>query len=624
MKRKLPLIVLVIFVHLFSCFPKVHAEGEVNQRWFCFEAKRCDQTQCSGEGDNVHRVRLTTKSDKPEERSLPNTDTYIIECIATGDSQICTTGRAETDIVVYGRNNVQELASKIEYRFEGLFRADGKTVASNPSMSGNDGSVGPFEWQDSTPDSYARKFLGMNYFTAVGAGQGGAGGQQQGNLDFETAQKNCAEIHWDPYGRVFDSQTLEPIPDVKAELLKKRLDGTFTLFDPKSLEDNPKGKLAIKNPFTTKEDGIFSFIVPNGEYKLNIGSPNYTFPNVPAKLHPNYSKIYSDIYPNQTGEVINQQGVIEHRDIPLDSPEGTRNEAKLMEYFYELNKGYGSILVKGRASHPFTKIHAYARQRLITTVLSDKYGRFSLTIDKSQLKPGEFFDGVKLEKIDLTKDLVRQNMNLIEKIAGHLLKYVKPVEAQTQKTNTIVFDPIPNYLEGYAYDTAGKVIPNATVGIYLTFSNKPYFETKTDDKGYYQILSKNLPNMPYRIKYTSPTGLVIQKTTTQYLSDNAKYIADRKVDLNSYQLVNRETGKVITGTPPPKDQSGGFAESQLGGGAEGNARTAAAGSGGGNTGSNMTNLIMIGLILFTLITASAALITVYLIKKKQTPTQTPF
>ena len=554
---------LSIFLLLFfiTPFSLVNAQ-EMSERWVCLNAIQCLEGEPGSEAciiENGHRALLTAK---PDDKPLPNKETYIIECLATATGQICTAGTTDLDMLVYGIDNTAVLKTSDDYLFEGLFAADGTTSINNPISSKEDGNIDPAYWQSYSKGN-ERKFLALNYFEPISdLGTGGEERTQQvGTFSFESAvnQSDCLSISWDPYGRVFNSQTLEPVNKTTVTLLKKRNDGSFIIVTPADLLGGN-----IKNPQTTEEDGGFSFVVPDGIYKLTASQSNYVFPEQTVNLQSNYSKIYSDIYPDQTGEEIVQQGAVQHRDIPLKQVlVGPETNAKLMEYFYDLNKLTSTAIVTGRVSHPFAKIKAYSlkpdpisqenvRYRLLPeTTIVDKLGHFVLEVDQSQFEPTESFGEITIEKINLTQH------SLVEKFKQWLLGFIGKVNAQTMIASSIRLEPILNHLEGYAYDAGGEILPNATVSINLNFSNKPSYQTKADDKGYYQISSEFLPSMPYRIVYTTTAGQVVKTSTSKFIAQNSDSIVASDIKIN--QFTDKE-GKVIT--PPLPEKAPGIADGE--------------------------------------------------------------
>lgn len=504
------------------------ADVQKSQRWVCLAAARCDLDNSGCTNKDSHRVKLSVKADT---KPFANSETFVIECLATPNGQICTTGNAASDQTVYGTNNVSKLSSSVGYRFEGLFKSDGTTSNPNPSFSNSNGVVGPFEWASFTTDSVPRKFLALNFFTPSGGKSGTDGGQQQGALDFSSSSKSCVSINWDPYGRVFDSQSLEPIPDA-----------TVTLFDDKgNIVGGDDFIGSITNPQVSADNGGFSFVVPDGTYKISASKAGYTFPNVLSKLNSAYSKAYSDIY---RGEEIVQQGSIVHRDIPLDSAtSGGKTYPLVFDYFYESRK-FGKITIEGRSSHPLSSIKAYSvrldgslstgepkrtRYKLLKTGIADKDGRFKMDIDQAGFETGEVFGELEVQKAELAQNSIT---------VGWLFS---KLQVNAAETTTLKFDPIPNYLEGYAYGSAGEVMPGTTVGVYLTFSEKPYYETQADDKGFFKISSEFLPNLPYRLKYGPSAGSKIEVSTSKVIAQNVEFIEQNDIKVNLYK---DSTGKL--------------------------------------------------------------------------------
>ncbi|OGK62869.1 hypothetical protein A2334_01740 [Candidatus Roizmanbacteria bacterium RIFOXYB2_FULL_38_10] len=525
MKKIMFFVATFLLVCIFT--PFAHAQSAQTERWVCLESEHCwkDPNSCSV--SDGHRARLTAKSGF---EPLTGTPTYIVECVSTATSQICTTGSEAQDMVVYKQSNIATLQTDLQYVFEGLFESNGSTPASNPTEWG-----GAYEWKDSTPEGHDRRWYAMNYWDPTTAPIGAAGGQQQGTFDFETAEKDCAKIAWDPYGRVFDAGTLEPVRGSKVTLQIKK-GGTFV--DMTAL-DLPGGN--IQNPQTVKEDGAFSFVVPDGEYRL-LSNP---VPLVDANIiDPNYAKAYSDIYLVQNEELIEQQGEIVHRDIAVATL-NTNNPVKMMEYFYR-STPQGLIIIDGQVSHPLTKLNAkmnFVSTGLPSSVLkfqSDAFGRFNIEIDQNSFKKDpknmEIFSELELVKVDLRQPITKKN------------GIVKSVSAAQRDNSIVKFEPIPQYLEGVAYDAGGKVIPNAAVGVYLQFSNKAYSQKTADNNGFFKFSSEYLPSFPYEIRYTTADGKVINTKPSVFLAQNQKYIAEQQIN----PFVGKDAKNNIAPTLSPK------------------------------------------------------------------------
>lgn len=595
--KKVTLMGLSLFILLVA--RPAFAEQQEVDRYVCLQAVRCDQANanCSPENANVHRVKLTARTDvKP----LPNASTYLIECVSVPNTnkQFCTTGKATSDVAVYRQDNsTGPLAQSVQYRFEGLFASDGRTVAPNPVTTNNAGEIGTLEWQSVSTTTTGHKFLAYNRYIPRDTG-GQAGGQQQGTFNFEVAAKNCVTINWDPYGVVFDSQSLEPVPGTEVTLYKVDADGRTTIVS------NILGGNII-NPQRTTEDGGFSFVVPDDTYRVGVVTPGYQFPNIAAKLNANYTKVYSDIY---RGEDIVQSGRIVHKDIPTDSDMvGGRTYRLKWSLFQETEKATGKIVIDGTVSHPLTKVTVISQKldptdpqgiRKIRTgevakVQADKKGIFSITIDPTKLTPTETLD-VEFTKVDLAHGIVSRIFNFFQVFA--------------QETSTVSLEVIPNYIEGVAYDVKNNPLPNATVGVYLTFSENPYYQVKSDSKGFFKINSANLPSMPYRLRYDSAVGNRTTIAPAQFLAQNVKYLTENKVEVNKY---HDTTGKIITTASTgvsEKNSSVPFSQNKIGGNTGANQNPSA-------TPTAQNPLLLLAVVILLLIGAAGLLFGVYWYRK---------
>jgi len=203
---------------------------------------------------------------------------------------------------------------------------------------------------------------------------------------------------------------------------------------------------------------------------------------------------------------------------------------------------------------------------------------------------------------------------LYKKIISFFTGFIKKTEAaDTRKsTTTITFDPIPIYLEGYAYDATGNILPNATVSIYLTYSNKPYFQTKADEKGYFKISSEYLPKVAYKIKYTTTAGTTVATTTSQFINQNQQYLEEKSINLNTYK---NSSGKELS----KKDLKATINPTGFFKGTSGKTTTNTE-----KTEPKTNNSIMlIVIILIFLIIVTALAIGIYVMKKKQSQPPVP-
>ncbi|MBI3366132.1 hypothetical protein HY041_00695 [Candidatus Roizmanbacteria bacterium] len=241
-------------------------------QWHCLQNTYCASADAKCQaGVGGHRVKLTTKASDLPARNKP---TGVFVCIGTKEGNVCTSGDGAFDQQMVGYDGLAILGQSVKYQFQGLFRSlDGSSVEPASIVSNNQGKLSnkvgntfqiiePLEMQDYTPTSLPRKWLALNLVEPKKIEIAGLGGEQQGTFTFEGALGRCKAISWDPYGIVFDSQSLEPVTGVKVTLMKKRENGKFTIAVD---EDIP----SILNPITTVEDGAFEFFVPDGTYRVD-------------------------------------------------------------------------------------------------------------------------------------------------------------------------------------------------------------------------------------------------------------------------------------------------------------------------------------------------------------------
>lgn len=489
---------------------------------FCFVAAHCINATSGCSIPSGHRAKLTVE---PGKGPLPNSKVYVITCVSAADGQHCTSGNSAINTHL----TYPPMPADLGYVFEGLFKADGTTpvnqTMTNPLTSNvaGDLSVPVMEWQDFTPDGHERRFLGIGETQPAPTTDPnlGLGGQQLGELvfDWEGALKKCIPLAWDPDGKVFDSQSLEPIPGVSVTLTKKRTNGNFTFVNKFDPNDVPDGILT--NPYLTLADGGFSFFVSDGTYKLTPQVSSYSFPGS-LTLNSNYSKAYYNIYPLLSGIEIIEKGSPQHRDVPVDPSGGqpTFFPIKMMEYNYQSDR-ISSVFVDGRVSHPLATINAYSvipdpsntgvkiRYKLVKTILADKVGRFSLIIDQSAFDKdkSEMFGEIEAIKADF----------------GLSGSDTNPAPA------ILKLNPILTYIAGNA-SYNNQVLPGVTVELLLDSSTKPYYETVADSQGYFKIPSEYIPFMPYKLRYSSGGTVVVSVTTSKFITDNSADIKIKKTN----------------------------------------------------------------------------------------------
>ncbi len=502
--KKLWVFLLFAFLLLVKV-PLVRATGYEGQapnlNWQCLESKKTGS----------HTAVLTAK--KTNQFPPPGTDVYIVECIATDAGDKCTTGVANTDQFLFrNTNDLTYLKSQYKYELQNVSPA-------MPVKSTTDGKIPTVSWTSEVHPTTGHRFFGVSIIPELMANQQYSPGLKLTTFYFTNASEECGSLRWDPYGRVFDSKSLEPINNVVVTLYEKTGDILKVVALP-----------GVINPQYTLQDGFFNFVVPDGTYVLKPQISSHTFPNTPSFLNPNYTKAYSDIY---RGEDIVQAGTIQHRDIPID-PVGAPYQApvKIMDYSIVLNKVYAKYEISGEVSHPLSTIKAYNGTKYITQVTASKFGRFDITIPSESVNPS---DDIRLEaiKTDLTyAGLPPTHQEFLPTLFTKLMPVV-----QAAIGNSISMQPIPNQLEGYAYDSAGQPVGKATVTIYLVSSKRPFTQVTADSGGYFKIPSQYLPPLPYVIEIRSPNGTTNVMTTSQFAKANEKFINERKVNYGKYNPI---------------------------------------------------------------------------------------
>ncbi len=505
------------------------AAPQKTQRWVCLETAPCSDpfAKCSGQGDSKHRVAIATGKSS---QTIGNRQTYIFECIIGLNGPECTTGNSTTDLKTLQKDMLASLRTTYGYNHQGFFKQNGTDTETNPLLSGSNGEIAKHEWQSTTTQAIGHVFFAMNEVNPNELiGQDSTSKQSTFIMD-AIPYAGCIMVTSDPYGRVFDSQTLEPIKGARVTLLQKNTVGTFI----KVKNSDVIG--GITNPIQTATDGSFSFRVPDGTYKLAVEAKGYTFPAKRETVHENYAKIYSNLY---YGDIIIQKGKAVHHDIPLApvNRETSQNNSALtksniLAFNQTLTDNKTIIKFEGLVSHPLSTIHVYGkkpkngtfeRTRILTTTISDKNGRFSTSIKAASLGYEETVGDLEVIKeqalYNSEKHISRSVFQSILIFAGSFIENVMGEEKgliSVKKT-----EPILSVLKGYAVNKTGNRIVNATVEIYLPFSDEAITTVKTDNKGYFSIPSQYLPNIPYSIRYKTITGSVINKTVSEFILDNS-------------------------------------------------------------------------------------------------------
>ncbi len=588
----------------YQCLDFVHcSDGGPNDK-----NKRCEPTDDDKAHTSAHWGHRS-QVDLSDLENLPvNSEILVTECLSAdvdldGDGKndpICTTGDSKQDKKLFcGTENATSptcdhfsiLKEKLNYSLDrspaitthGIFYLINGVFQKSigvPIKVGADGkpTVKAIEWEAHTPGNLTRKYLAWYYtpiastptpivVTTTPGVTGGVGGQQQAKLNFEVKTpiptlppatvQDCKGKAWDPYGKVFDTKSLEPIPEARV-LLKQR--NAQNVFDSEFAKtENP----LILNPFPTDKNGEYIFFVKDGDYSLEPSIAGYVHPSSTeqSSFLPNTLKVYSDLYFNNSSPIL-QRGVIQHRDIPLIPADGVGKEYPLEILYEDIElSADGKMIYSGKLSHPFAEviIETCRKQNNIEACSNmqtfgranggaDQLGNFTFTLDQTKLATGEYYKR-SFRKVDLTTVTISNSFNF-KKIVEQFFSLFTPgvVNAQEQ-TDTATIQPIVSYIEGFAYDTEGNIMPNARVLIKVPLSEVAVYQTTANQNGYYKITSESLPNTEYSIEYqlANASDKNFKITTSQLLEQNKAFIEAEKI--NPYLLTTRSTDPRKTVTP---------------------------------------------------------------------------
>jgi len=457
----------------------------------------------------------------------PNVDVYIVGCIDSSTGARCSTGDSNLDNLLNGIPGGNIMSPDPSHQFKAL---------KNPVKTSPDGILENVIVRSFTPQTTSHYFISY-YITQVDISSGSENitsypsynSIQLGEIkDFTVPTliptlrpttaprvRRARQEGYDPKGRLFDSQSLEPIPEGEVILL-----------------DNLKKIVTLsnfKNPQQVKSNGEFTFWVPNGIYYLEISKKplDYIWPIELNQVHPNYKKAYycdpevKDEKNQPVSLYINQYPILEynklvHCDVPL-SPQSTpyRSDVKTIDFSIMRTDNNTSTLFAGKVSHPLTKISLKGEttERVVATTTADKLGFWQITLKNSSypLKG----DGLPDRLIAVYKkiDLTGTNTDVLE-IKGN------------------IFEPILTYVEGYAYSKEGELLPLAKVGYKQLGLNKNVFITTADKSGFFKIPTQYLPSFSYEIVFLPVNSVKpIILSTSEFLEKNLDYLGEKKLNL---------------------------------------------------------------------------------------------
>ncbi|MFH0979703.1 MAG: hypothetical protein V1803_02015 [Candidatus Roizmanbacteria bacterium] len=478
----------------------------------------------------------------------------------------CTSGNASIDQIIFGAAMPKIGGCNLSLNYQGT--TDGTFFSTANGELVVNGKI------NSATQYVSYVFYGYFLIPPVGQqGQGGQGidaeqkSQQLGTMQFpvesftsKNTEKKCVDIFWDPFGRVFDSKTLEPIKGVNVRLLSS--------IDPDILVSLTRGQ---NNPDTTGNNGVFNFVIPEGIYYLrpvNLLS-THQFITAPG-LNPKYKDIYyqaingkSSLYlPGEEirelidtpSEERNGRPDLEERDIPLD-PEANSPYISQIQLLpnstFELVNIDGTVY-RGQSSHPFpivTFVRADNKELVFEKEMTDENSRYGFW------------------KVVISNETIPADTPL-EVIVKKNPKYFSSDNDLAISKEEISFEPILRYIKGYIHDSEGNVISNADINVKLDMNKAVYSRVKSNEDGYFEIESNKLPLFSYYLEINPPnTTAAFTKSTSLIVKENEEFLASEKINpmlvegkitTNSQVAPKNSTGNNIK--EQPKQQSSIFSK----------------------------------------------------------------
>jgi len=441
-------------------------------------------------GMSDHRLKLTG------EKFPTKTDIYIVGCVASAGGTKCTSGDDDLDKTL-------QLGKDQEH----IFYVDSPNPMVTTDYNGKVEKVVYSHSQTSTVHAFYAILLNE---PVVDERSGGT--IQYKSFKFKEDLTKCTAVRWDPYGRVFDSQSLEPIPNLKVTIL--------------DLNKKPVNLPGLINPDTTKASGVFNFLVEPGSYYLEVEpDKNHRFLKNP-NLDPGYIKAYSNIY-RPDDLIVEEKGQPEHRDIPLDPGENEpyRSSPSSVNFAVLPIAGANQTKIVGQVSHPLTIVSLRQNNKEIAKTWADKMGFYEVLIDNEKIVQGVKIVPV-FTKVNLAENqpVSKQKQIVFVKIFDYLLSLFKKKTTASTTAFGVPINPIPRYLEGY-------LEPLALVNVRLTMSDKIYWQTKTDEKGFLVVLPQNLPPLDYYLEIIPQNASPFTLTTSEFIEKNKYYLQTNEINL---------------------------------------------------------------------------------------------
>ncbi len=587
---------------------------------------------------------------------------------ATDADAACTeTAIRATD----GYDRLDDVLRGLDYNFHGLFTNNGGALERVTTQPFNIPASG-YEWEDITKiNPYHEKMFQVVYFTGFGGTTGGGGGStpHASDLGMPNTQSICGPVAYDPYGKVFNSTSLNPIEGVNVWIFAPKvgldglpvMDGAYPVYS-KYIDTD----VAFQNPWKTTPYGDFTFRLPPGTYKLlaNTGSndaldslefstnptagypgnisgstivdANFTDSSVLISRDGKTETFYSNVYESNAADLapnIVQANVAIHKNVAVTGIDKT----SYIVYHDKNVTQAGFVIVTGRASMPYSEVATFTREgRKIKSVIAGLDGAFSISMDPTKdYGPGEEYYQPGAYQPIYTRVLAY----LPNEVADALLKAINWVSSKIIRPAYAqqMAPPSPQrlgHVEGYAYGTSGVTLPGAEVSVMDTVRFTVVFKTVADDTGYFVIPSDRLPPSDFSLMYKPVgSGVVQVANQAEFLAKNKSYLESEQISLVGPNLSTKAAEYVATkpdlypevrkiemvtnsqATPTPGVGGGtsqvGDQTSQNGPNMDGGEQSM--------QGSSLNLMLLVYVVILLVLVVGVGILVVYYMKRKQDP-----
>ena len=326
---------------------------------------------------------------------------------------------------------------------------------------------------------------------------------------------------------------------------------------------NPSLNTLVNNVLTDQMGKYYIRINKDGKYKLNvIPKTNHLF--TASMPDAKYKDLYDFIYKLGDPAFVEKAQSPKRIDValkPVGTPYSRSPDYISREYLDVWYEGDSYTKIALRTVHSKTIVKVMVDGVELTEdgagrplpKTSDKEGYWLALIKKEVLAQEGF--NIELIKNPQYYPFAKNNSYFSQLINKIFSLFIKRVSAQqsikiddpVSNTKIIKFEPILDYIEGFAYDSENRKMPKAKIDVRLQMNKQIYFSTVADDTGFFTIYPRNLPPYEFYLEFTDPETqkTVIQKTS-EFVKQNKEHIKSENLNLiqaakNSQPIIDPAT-----------------------------------------------------------------------------------